>query len=232
MSLAILAAAIAVVTFAYIALRWRKSPKVFKAMNIVTAADIVAGVFTGIWLVGLTREWLPDHSGTGGSASGGVNGNGSGASGRKSTATTPDLNGQVGVFVDASDGRMELPCYGSDSAAEAVMQEKVHFHFGRTDCIPRVSNLRAFLINLPGANVTDSQIFWFHGISELEEASWSALGPSPRDPQPLKDTIQVSGSVFRIESPEFETTRQGFISLVVKMPLGIPDRMDAVEIGG
>ena len=63
------------------------------------------------------------------------------------------------------------------------------------------------------------------------DAHWTE-GGAATDPQPLKDTIQLRGNVFRIESPEFGAARRGFIAVVVRMPFGTPDRMYAVETGG
>ncbi len=226
MNLAIAAAAILALIFVYIALRWRKSRKVFKAMNLVAAAGVVAGLLTGVWLVGLASDWLPSHSPTGGGVSDGENGSRSDPSGTMRSTTPPDLNEQLGVFADTSSGITDVPCWGAAEDLVGLGPSTVHFKFTRSDCVPRLSNIRAFLINLPGADVTNSNVY---GLVELD-AHWTEGGASA-DPQPLKDTIQKHGNVFRIESPEFGAIHQGFITLVVKMPLGTPDRMYAVELG-
>src|SRR5579863_6373241 len=46
-------------------------------MNTVAAASIVAGILSGVWLVGLAREWLPSHGGAVGGVGGPTDGHSS-----------------------------------------------------------------------------------------------------------------------------------------------------------
>jgi hypothetical protein len=55
-SLSIPALAIAVVTFAYIAIRWRKSPKAFKAMSSVAVASAISGILAGVWVTNFVGQ--------------------------------------------------------------------------------------------------------------------------------------------------------------------------------
>ena len=228
MTLAILAAAILAITFGYIAIRWRKSPKVFKAMNTVVATSIVAGVLTGVWLAGLAREWVPNHNGT-------VGGTGGERMATEAAHRAQEPAQLPRTLMDRSEflltSRIKLPRCLATARRRIIWQQTIIIQFSRIGCIPRVNNVPGFLINLPGANVTDSQVFVFSSTSELVAAHWSQLGRTPSDPHPLESTIQIRGTVFRIQSPEFEAARQGFVALVVSMPFGTPPRMYAVELG-
>jgi hypothetical protein len=225
----IVASAILAVTFAYIALRWRKSPKVFKAMNVVAGASAVAGVLAGLWVGGIAHEWSPFHKGTRGSASTGASDSGSVAPGPEEGSTRiPDLKGRIGVFaVSNSQEVVEVPCYGS---SESIYGWR-HFTFkagknlSSADCVPRIPDLLEFLVNLPAADVASSQVYAF---DHPESAKW---GPEAAagDPEPLKDTKQLLGNITKIESEDFRRVRQKYIALVVRMPLGTPDRMYVVK---
>lgn len=113
------AGAILVAVLLYVALRWRKAPKVFKAMYFVMIASLVAGGLAGVWGVKMLDTWTGSAA-TGAASTPGVRAGAPGATPKPrvaAPAVSPAL--RVGARATSPAPRVAVP-RATSSAARAT----------------------------------------------------------------------------------------------------------------
>lgn len=131
---------------------------------------------------------------------------------------------QIGVFVDADGKTTEITSYAQEGAGLPDGEQP-----------PVVkSGVKAFYVNLPDSIVSESGVY----VLEKIDRSWHAR-TSSKVPAKLE---KLAGNMYRFGLPDTKELQHGILAirearqtvilgLRVVMPLGVPDRMYAVQLG-
>lgn len=133
----------------------------------------------------------------------------------------------IGVYARMDNSLRELAAFGAED--HNIMTETMNFKF--TEPIPKSQSVSYFVVNVPNSNISDSKLFW---LPDVMAARWHYFNPNdPRDPKPVKATIEpLSATIYKVSVAEPNAaTGKGFLCLWLKMPMGTPDRLYAVQVG-
>jgi hypothetical protein len=133
----------------------------------------------------------------------------------------------LGVYVSSPDGLRDLGVFGVEE--HNILAETMTFKFN--DAIPTLKNTpQYFVVNMPNANITDSKVFW---LPNLKNSQWHYFHPNDeRDPKPIKTSVEpITTGIYKVSPVEYPVGQHGFLCLWLKMAMGTPDRMYALEIG-
>jgi len=129
----------------------------------------------------------------------------------------------LGVYTQTSDDLSELPTFGVEE--HESLGQTVSFKF--TGNIP-TGNPSAFIVNMPGAIIAESKIFL---LADPSAATWPMYFEDPSNPAPIPAAIEpLTPSIYKITPRELPESPAGFLCLLLKMPMGSPDRMYAVRL--
>jgi hypothetical protein len=133
----------------------------------------------------------------------------------------------LGVYVDGSQGISPVDAYGKEE--NNIFAETQSFRF--SSAIPAAKGVSRFYLNLPGANVNESRVYW---LEDPRRAQWRAGSAADADgPKAAAATVEpVSGSLYQFSIADMAAKADGFACLRVSMPLGTPDRLYCVALGG
>jgi hypothetical protein len=144
---------------------------------------------------------------------------------RDSPQAIADQTKRLGVYLQTSSGLTEIPVYGTPN--RDVLRETLGFEFNGP--IPQSEKPLAFVVNLPDARISDAQLF---ALPNLKKARWHYFDPGNEgDPKPIASGIEpVVGSIYKVIPTGLPKGFTGHLCLLVKMPMGISDRMYAVQL--
>lgn len=131
---------------------------------------------------------------------------------------------RIGVFVDADGKTTEITAYAREAAGlpEGELPPVVK------------SGVRAFYANIPDSIVSESGVYFLEKLDRRWHAQTSSKVPAKLE--------KLSGNLYRFGLPDAkdqqrvilalrEARQTVFLGLRVVMPLGVPDRMYAVQLG-
>lgn len=124
----------------------------------------------------------------------------------------PDPN-QIGVFVDADGKTTEITTYAREGASLPEGEQPLVVKAG----------VQAFYVNMPDAIMSESGVY----VLEKIDRSWHAR-ISSKVPAKLE---KLAGNMYRFGELDPEAQEGSLLGLRVVMPLGVPDRMYAVQLG-
>jgi hypothetical protein len=132
----------------------------------------------------------------------------------------------LGVYARADNSFRVLTVFGVEN------DDSGWTRFMFTESIPKAQAVSYFVVNVPDAKISDSQLFL---LPNALAAKWVLERPTdPRNPKPLKATIEpLSATVYKVSLAEPSAkTSKGFLCLWLKMPMGTADRLYAIQVGG
>jgi hypothetical protein len=131
----------------------------------------------------------------------------------------------LGVYVLAPDALREVGVFGVED--HDIFAETMTFKF--TEAVPKVKDARYFVVNMPNANITDSKVFW---LTDFKNSKWHYSNPNDeQDPKPMKSSTEpLTNGLYKVSPADVPAGQPGFLCLLLKMPMGTPDRMYAIEI--
>jgi DNA-binding beta-propeller fold protein YncE len=135
---------------------------------------------------------------------------------------------RIGVFAETDAGIVELVVYGSETQADSFTEGLSEgFSYPQGQTVPTATSVKRLYVNLPDARIEESKVYI---LSDLN-ARWHLQGHTARDPQPL--TTQLSKTdrgVYELTSDQLHANGPGYVGLLIKMPLGAPDRLYVVQL--
>jgi len=136
--------------------------------------------------------------------------------------------GRIGVFVETNAGAVELAAYGSESTSDSFTEGLTEgFTFPQGQALPAAAVVRRIYINLPEAHVEESKLYVLPSLT----ARWHLQGHQERDPQPLATQLSKSDKgVYELTSDQLQGKTSGYVALLIKMPLGVPDRLYVIQL--
>lgn len=133
----------------------------------------------------------------------------------------------LGVYVGGSGELREIPSFGSEQQDVLSETEAYVFEGG----LPSFAELPRFVVvNMPKADISESRLYW---LDDIKKARWHYYHANdPRDPKPLQThTEPLVQGLYKVTPTEGVPATHGYLAMLVKMPLGTPDRLYAVEVG-
>lgn len=130
----------------------------------------------------------------------------------------------VGVYVQADNSVTELAVFGVQTSSMFFVE------FSFNEPIPKARSVLYFLVNIPNANISESKLFW---LTDITQARWNQDSNDPRNPKPVKATIEpLTATIYKVSPANPESmVGKGFVCLWLRTQLGTPDRLYAVEVG-
>ena len=120
---------------------------------------------------------------------------------------------RLGIFADTDDGLIELTSFGEQTGRDHYKAPENEF--------PSVHEVRNLFINMPDANISNSQLLWTENLlEEFTEREASSLG---------METEIVEGSMYKIRIFN-QLDKTGVLILKVGMPMGTADRIYPLRI--
>lgn len=133
----------------------------------------------------------------------------------------PPKFSKIGVFADSSS-LFEISLYAIQRPGYSSNVYWIKEKPGEFETIPVIKSIKAFYVNIPNANISESKIIWIkEGFNrKLIEDGWEVF---------RTEIEKVDEDVYKISSAQLKFKSRGLIGIKLSMPLGVPDRIYLVQ---
>ncbi len=146
---------------------------------------------------------------------------------------------KIGVYASGEGRLQKLTVFGIEDRDIPRMERATVMRLDDLGGVIRLATVNALFMNLPGSNPLEARMVWMPALSRYM-ASSPNIAPGAISPGATSiawreitsaEIERVSGDLFKFTSPELDRMKSGVMALLVKMPLGSPDRIYPVQVG-